>query len=123
MSPAVEVSALVNGAASCRTCGWEGTRSDVLSYEFEPGQNSPEEQGLKFMLGIRDLFSTIAGPFGQLYIKYGFLDVAQPPAELKVNVVRYLGSAAIAIARSAVETREQLERERVNKSRKNMAQA
>lgn len=94
---------------------------EVNSYEFEPGKNSPEEQGRKFALGVRDLFSGIATSLAKLYIDFGFIDVRDP--NIKQTVIRYVSAAGAAVAHSAVETRERLEFERVNREKKDMVRA
>jgi len=105
-SAAVNRSFLVGGSAKCDACSWTGVNEELLSVKFEHPFNSPEQvmdafaSEFKLMLGKH-----LAKPFGQMLLKWGFLD-SNNIADL---LPKYLTNAAVAMVKSVIETRKNIE--------------
>lgn len=105
-SPAVERSALVGGAASCKTCPWSGTNQDLREVPFEHDFSSPDAVAARFAAEFSGLISkNLARPIGAMLMKWGFMTLEHMPQELGL----YLRAIAAASARAVLEVRQGLE--------------
>lgn len=110
-SALVDASAFIGGEASCTACGWKGSVEDLAAVPFSQEMGKPEEVLRQLFIDIRGIFARNVTPdLIRLLVKWGFLS---NPID-KQEVARYFGGIAQAIAKGIVETRAQLEKERVD---------
>lgn len=108
----IKASNLAGGDASCTICEWKGTREELLNIPFEHSFDSQEEMLKRFVNQLASaLAKTSAFEVGKVLTQWGFLDEKNLTEELKI----YIKVMAIAATKAAVETRQQLERVRVQK--------
>lgn len=113
-SPSVDASSLAGGSAICRACPWSGSREELATVAIEHDALSQEAMVIKFVNVMAQVFaSSSAHAVGQVLIKWGFLEGSSIPEDLAA----YMKGAAIAATKSVLETRQHLERARVNKLR------
>jgi len=117
-SPSVEYSALVGGEASCKACGWSGSRDDLSGVPVQKGGILDEQQTLLAMYNdFRKIFSANAKEFAQFLVKWGFVDAAQSGGHVRIvepkQVVRYINGIFFGAFKNVLETRAQYEKERV----------
>jgi hypothetical protein len=113
-------SSLSSGEASCNVCDWKGKSEELVAYQFTHGMGSQEQVFRLFFLDIRKMLGAkLAQELGGLLVKWGFLDVPNPKNKVVVGkqLARYLASAAKALVTSMVQTRAEIEKERVNDDR------
>lgn len=109
-SPRVEFSSLAGGAASCSGCGWSGTRDDLLFRPIQHLCGMPETMVQQLFNDYRGFFARNGKEFGELLIKWGFVDIKKPEAA-KV-VTRYLIAFVKAGVQSMLELRVLLQAEK-----------
>lgn len=113
-SPSLEVSSLAGGASSCKSCPWTGTREELAEVPIEHAFMSQEEMVMRF---VRQLSGAIAASsaqeLGRVLLQWGFVDEKQLTQDLSA----YIKAMALAATKAALETRQHLERARVNKAR------
>jgi|HigsolmetaAR201D_1030396.scaffolds.fasta_scaffold31107_2 hypothetical protein len=105
-SPAIERSALVGGAASCKTCSWQGKNEDLHEVPFEHDFPSPEAIAERFAAEFSGLIAkNLAQPIGSMLLKWGFMTMERMPQELGL----YMRAIATASAKAVLEVRQGLE--------------
>lgn len=112
-SPLIVASALVGGNAACEACGWIGPTTELLSYVFKSGFDSPDEVLAAFARDIKNLLAAngTAVAIGQLIIKWGFVTKMDVP-----TLSRYVSAIARGIASAVLEERRAMEKEKQNVS-------
>lgn len=112
MSPAIDVSALIGGGASCRSCAWRGAREECLSKTFDHQFATQEEIFRTFSRDVQLLVGEFgAVPIGRMLRKWGFLvDGADGTPNIK-TLTRYVRAIARGIAGAIVKEREAVEKE------------
>jgi len=118
-SPSVEVSALVGGGGSCKACGWSGSREELVSIPVRRDGLADGDQVFVAMYNnFRKIFSASALPLTRFLVKWGFVSAVQRGMKVEIEdpklVVRYINALFQGALRSVLETREALEKERVN---------
>lgn len=110
MSATVDVSALVGGAASCRSCKWEGVQEDCLKKNIEHQFASKDEVFRYFVRDVQLLVAQFgAAPIGRMLLKWGFLE---HDADSKLNadiLTRYVRAIGRGIATEIIKEREAIE--------------
>lgn len=113
-SPSLEVSGLEGGDCACKACLWTGSREELAVVPIEHDALSQEELVIKFVNSLAMTFAkSTASEVGRLLLQWGFLR----EESLNEDLSAYMKSMAVAAARSVLETRQFLERVRVNKLR------
>ena len=113
-SATVDVSSLIGGGASCRTCAWQGQREDCQVHAINHQFTSQEEIFRTFSRDVQLLVAEFgAVPIGRMLRKWGFLvDGPDGKPDMKV-LTRYIKAIARGIATSLVAERESIEAEDV----------
>ena len=119
-SPAVDFSSLVDGAASCRVCGWKGTNDELLSTPFEHLLGTSEGIGFELMNDTRRLLSSpvFLGELGGFLNRWGFINVNDPHKKVVRATTKYVAAIARAVLTAVIQTREELEKEHMHVSRR-----
>jgi hypothetical protein len=114
-SPSVERSSLVGGAASCKTCGWQGKSEELAEVPFEHDFSSPDQVAARFAAEFSGLIAkNLAQPIGGMLLKWGFMTIEHMPQELGL----YMRAIAAAAAKAVLETREGLTTGRIARPEK-----
>lgn len=116
-SAAVSYSTLVGGPASCDGCAWRGTTEKLLSVPIDHDLGNSEQMLHALMADIRKRISgTLGIPYLELLVKWGFVSAdMQHIAETldRKAFSRYLAAIAGAILKALLETRKEIEIEKV----------
>ena len=113
----VTASALAGGNANCNICTWKGAVEELPTFHFTHDMGTPEEVFRAFFVDVRKLLSQqFAVAFGQVLIKWGFLDAPDARNATKVTKMlsRYMGAVAKAVANAIVTERQAMEKEKVH---------
>lgn len=113
----LEVSLLIGSQAKCKSCGWEGGNSELLTAAIQPTVGGLGRQAEKFALDLRNLMAK--PPLGtmvlQLLVQHKFIPANDPSA---ISLfARYLRACASGMARAVVEETEAIEKERTSATR------
>lgn len=116
-SAAVSYSTLVGGPASCDGCTWEGTTDKLLSVPIDHDLGTNEQILHAMMADVRKLIAGSLGvPYLEFLVKWGFIeaDMRNLSGTLDRKAFsRYLAAIAGAILKALMETRKELELEKV----------
>jgi len=118
-SASIDYSVLVGGNATCKTCGWVGSNEKLVAYQFSHDFNDDAEALHYLMNDVRKVYGAASKLFGELLLKWGFLDYKQTKEGIQLNpkqLARYMAAAAQASLRAIIAEREKMEKERVNAS-------
>lgn len=108
----VNAGALAGTTASCEVCSWTGKLEELATVPFSQEMGSQEEIFRQLTLDIRQLLAkSVATEFVRLLLKWGFISNRID----KHEVARYLGGVAKGITQGILETRQQIEREKVSR--------
>lgn len=117
-SLSLELPALIDGIATCNGCGWKGPTRDLVVQSFQHTQGGDEELVRTFMREFRlTLARDFSRPLGVLLYKWGFLGESEQDGQKVVNpehLKKYLTGVFHAGTRAIIETRAELEKERVS---------
>lgn len=106
-SASVEFSVLIGGSASCKKCGWSGTKEELLTSVISHDFSSPDQVISLFARDIRDMVGKVmAKPLVSLLAKWGFFT---KPSDVKLTTKEttlYIQTAARAMAVALFQTRE-----------------
>lgn len=110
-SAGVDFSDLVNGAAHCRGCAWDGSREDLLTV---PTVADADQQLIVRLMGeLRKLLSGELGfPYLKFLVKWGFIKADQQDIANTLDrkaFARYLAAIARAILTAIIEERSRAE--------------
>lgn len=110
--PTIDVSPLVGGGASCRTCTWTGQREECDVHLIKHQFSSNEEILHMFSRDVQILVAEFGAiPIGRMLRKWGFLvDGKDGRPDVKI-LTRYVRSIARGIAEAIVKEREAIEKE------------
>ncbi len=108
-SAVINASAL-GGEAECRACGWKGSAEQLAAVPFGQ-QHGDQAQILQAMFNdVRALFAKeTAKELILLLRKWGFIDERLD----RKQIIRYFGGISKAIVKGLIETREEIEKEKV----------
>lgn len=116
-SVSVELPTFAGGIAKCKGCGWEGSSQELAVQSFQHAHGSDEEVWTKFLREFRLILAReFSRPLTKLLYRWGFVGTAERNGEAVVDpkqVSRYLTAIFLAAARAIVDTREALEKERI----------
>lgn len=107
---AVDVSALVGGDSTCRSCGWKGSQKELISYGFTQEMGSDDQVAMLFAREMATLISKNATPYIALLSKWGFLNLNEKDSVS--TAARYAKAIAAAAAKAILEEREAIEKEK-----------
>ena len=106
-------SSVIGGLASCRICGWAGAAKDLLSYSFQQSTGTPDEAMQGMLNDMRSAYASSAQHFAAVLRKWGFIEAGPGMAK---QATRYVAAMARASFMAIIQTREAIEKERVNAS-------
>lgn len=117
-SLSLELPALIDGIAKCKGCGWEGPTRELVVQSFQHTHGGDEELIRTFMREYRLLLAKeLSAPLAKMLYRWGFIGEAERDGEKVVDpkqLSRYLTAIFQSSTKSIIETREVLEKERVN---------
>jgi hypothetical protein len=117
-SLSLELPSLIDGIATCNGCGWKGPTRDLVVKTFRHVGGSDEEIIRKFMREFRlTLAKDFSGPLAKLLFKWGFVGEEELNGQIIISVTqmkRYLTAIFQASVSAIIQTREDIEKERVN---------
>lgn len=106
-SPSLDMSVLVGGDATCKSCDWKGKNVDLLAHSFEHDLGSHEQMTEIFVWEVINTLARIGSiQFGRLLSKWGFVDLESPDISKELRM--YMWKAGKAVAVSFIETRESI---------------
>ena len=115
-SPSVEYSALEGGEASCTSCQWRGSKTDLLVSPFQHRQGSEEQLVIALERDVRNaLAKGLSFATAKVLIHWGFIDADAPSVEQAHLLGRYMRGIGRSVVMSILETRKDLEAERAKK--------
>ncbi len=110
----VSFSVLEDGAADCKTCSWNGTRKDLVSYSFEHDLGTSSEVLNSFTNDFKNTMAQhFATPLAALLLKWGFFPEKISPK----NLGNYLKVSANAVVLALFKERARLEKEYAERNR------
>lgn len=102
-SPTIQRSSLAGGNASCDSCQWTGTSTDLHKVDFEHDFSSPDQVIERFAAEFKGVIGQhLALPLGSMLLKWGFLERDHLAADLGI----YMRAIAAAAAKAIFETRQ-----------------
>ena len=118
-SPSVSYSQLESVAsspASCGACSWKGDKKDLVVTAYRHDMGAENEVLDRFVRDFRNLMgqTQISLPIAQWLNKWGFLP-NDPKTQHKV-LAKYVTAVSKAAITAILETRAEMEKERVNAS-------
>ena len=117
-SLSLDLPALIGGTAKCKGCGWEGPTSNLVCQSFRHTQGGDEELIRTFMRELRMVMAKdFSQPLGTLLYKWGFLSEAEKDGQKVVSpeeLKKYLTAIFHASTSAIIETREVIEKERID---------
>ena len=106
----VDFSSLVGGEATCKGCGWKGSREELLVVPIKHDYMGKDHLLLAMMSDIRSMLSGELGvPYLKFLLKWGFLeaDVRNLKDTLdNKKFSRYLAVIAHAVLKAVIEAKE-----------------
>lgn len=122
-SPSVEFSSLVGGAASCKACGWVGSREGLASIPVkQSGLLDADQTFLAMYNDFRKIVRTMAPPLTHFLVQWGFVGAVQR-RDGSVTIteprtaLRFVNAVFQGAFKSVLDTREAIEKERVERER------
>lgn len=118
-SPAVsftQLEGVSDSPASCSACHWRGGKKDLVVTAYQHDMGSEDEVLTRFVRDFRNLMGqpAIALPIAQWLNKWGFLP--NDPSQQHKVLARYITAVAKGAITAVLQTREELEKDRVNVS-------
>lgn len=116
-SPAVEYSPLVGGEASCRACGWSGSREGLGAIPVrKDGLIGGESTFTSMYNDFRKVFQASAPNSVAFLVKWGFIPAEQKGMKVEVSdktlALKYVNGIFQGALRGLLETRDRVEREK-----------
>lgn len=106
----VDFSSLVGGDASCKGCGWKGSRDDLLVVPIRHDYMGKDHLLLAMMSDVRSMMAGQLGvPYLKFLLKWGFLeaDVNNLKGTLdNKKFSRYLATIAHSVLKALIEAKE-----------------
>jgi hypothetical protein len=113
----VESMKLVGSSAHCKTCGWEGSNTQLVAYSFEHEFSDGAEAVRYLMNDLRRVYAAAAKLLGEFLMKWGFLDVVETKEGVTLNskqLSRYVAAIAQATMKAIVKERAKMEQEKIS---------
>jgi ribosomal protein S27AE len=100
------------GTTTCGVCAWTGKIEELAAMPFSQEMGSPEQVLHNLALDIRQFLSKdFVMPFLKMLSKWGFTSWPPTPQE----AARYMGSVAKSVALGLIQTRQEIEKEKVQR--------
>lgn len=113
-SPSLEISVLAGGVSSCKACPWTGSKDELVAVPTGIDGLAQEDLIHRFVAQLSSTFAkSSAKEVALVLLRWGFIDQENLQEDLK----SYIKAMAIASTKAVLETRQQLERARINKLR------
>ena len=113
-SAMITVSTLAGMQAKCEACKWSGDNPIAV-----PFGNPFLDENATFSNFTNELINEYARvavlPLGKLFVRWGFISTDKQGKPSVKELAAYIKAAAMAIVRSAIETRTKIELERAEK--------
>ena len=110
-SPSVEFSVIAGGNATCKACGWCGPREKLAAHAFSHDHGSDQQTLVACLNELRAVMGDAAAKYAVYLRKLGFWDGSNPK-----QLARLLAAMTQASFKALVETKQEMEKERVNGS-------